>query len=95
MSYWIVVFIVLLHRWCLRLSLEEVLVFCTGADRIPPLGFDRIPSLTFLDNNPSSMLPTASTCSIELRLPTCHKTYEGFKEAITLGLKSHDGFGGI
>ena len=75
--------------------MEEVGFFCTGADRIPPLGFDRIPSLTFLDNNPSCMLPTASTCSIELPLLTCHKTYEGFKEAITLGLKSHDGFGGI
>ena len=79
----------------MEIVLWKRVFFCTGADRIPPLGFDRIPSLTFLDNNPSCMLPTASTCSIELRLPTCHKTYEGFKEAITLGLKSHDGFGGI
>ena len=74
---------------------KEVLVFCTGADKIPPVGFDCNPLLTFLDNNPSCMLPTASTCFIELWLPTCHKTCEGFKEAITLGLKSHDGFGGI
>ena len=31
---------------------KEVLVFCTGADKIPPVGFDCNPLLIFLDNNP-------------------------------------------
>lgn len=47
-------------------TLEEVLIFCTGADRVPPLGFDKVPKLTFLECDADKMLPTASTCSIEL-----------------------------
>ena len=39
-------------------------------------------------------LPTSSTCSLIIRLPTVHKTYISFKGALILGLKSNDGFGG-
>ena len=47
-------------------TVEEVLIFCTEADRIPPLGFDKVPKLIFLESETDKMLPTASTCSIEL-----------------------------
>jgi len=38
----------------------------TGADRVPPLGFEKQPIVTFCDGK----YATASTCSLELRLPT-------------------------
>ena len=43
-------------------------VFFTGVDKIPPLGFDKMPSLEFL-HGCDKMLPTASTCSITMRIP--------------------------
>lgn len=72
-----------------------MLIFSTGADKIPPLGFDQEPKLTFLESAVDNMLPTASTCAIELRLPTCHSQFHSFKEYMTMALKSYGGFGGI
>ena len=42
-------------------------------------------------------LPTASTCSLVLRIPTCYgpQQYADFKEAMLLGLFGNDGFGGV
>ena len=75
--------------------LEDVLVFFTGADQVPPLGFDKDCSVTFL-HNPTSKLATSSTCDLELCLPTCHgEDYTSFKEAFTMSLKDNDGFGGV
>ena len=76
-------------------NLEDVLVFMTGADRIPILGFELPPKLSFLEYLPSKLLPTASTCSVELRLPTIHTDYSVFKEHMVMALKGHDGFGGV
>ena len=44
------------------LTLEDVLTFVTGANCIPPMGFDTPPQTTFCHDN--SHYPTASTCSI-------------------------------
>ena len=73
-------------------TLEEVLIFFTGA---PPLGFDKIPKLTFLEGSPNKTLPTASTCSIELHLPTHHTDFYSFKSFMILGIKGNDGFGTV
>ena len=51
-----------------RLSLKEVLIFFTAAEKEPPLGFPGQPTLTFL-HGACDVLPTASTCSLTLRLP--------------------------
>lgn len=75
-------------------DLKDILVFTSGSDRIPPIGFAKDPSVTFLHSK-SSYLPTASTCDIQLRLPTIHKEYDQFKEYFMLGIKGHDGFGGV
>ena len=78
-------------------EVKDNLVFFTGADRIPPLGFDKMPSVTFLhsDVTPSKFC-TASTCDPQLRLPTCHgEDYEAFKDAMIMSLKDNDGFGGV
>ena len=69
--------------------------FFTGADRIPPLGFDRDARVCFLHGQ-SAKFCTASTCDLKLRLPCCHKeNYEAFKEALIMSLCDNDGFGGV
>ena len=72
-------------------SVADVLVFLSGADRTPPLGFNRSPELHFLE--PTDLFPTASTCLLILRLPTRYHDYESFKEAMTQALTMNDGFG--
>ena len=41
-----------------HLPLEEVLIFFSGSDGVPPVGFDLPPTLTF---DEESVFPTAST----------------------------------
>ena len=75
-------------------SLEDVMTFFSGAESIPPCGFEGLaPSLVFLHGN--QPLPTASTCDLEFRLPTRHENFEKFKDAMILGIKGHDGFGEV
>ena len=74
--------------------LSDILIFCSGSDKIPPTGFVETPTLTFLYAE-SSTLPTASTCDITLRLPTTHVEYGPFKQYMLLGIQGHDGFGGV
>ena len=47
------------------------LVFVSGADHVPPLGFEKSPNVVFIHTE-GRCLPTASTCDIQLRLPTSH-----------------------
>ena len=75
-------------------TLEDILVFFTGASSVPPLGFDRCLSIVFL-HDPTAILPTASTCALQLRLPTCFVEYASFREHMELALKPIDGFGGV
>lgn len=44
----------------------DVLIFFTGASRIPPLGFPKSPTLNFSEEN---IYPTASTCALILTIP--------------------------
>lgn len=80
-------------------SIADVLVFCSGGDRIPPLGFGRTPKVEFLpvqDQFGARKFATSSTCDIILRLPTYHgNNYESFKDAMIMSLKDNDGFGGV
>ena len=73
-------------------SLEDLLIFVTGADRLPPL---KSPTVVFVQNE-ARILPTASTCDLTLRLPTAHgANYSPFKEMMVIALKGHDGSGGV
>ncbi|KAL5509181.1 hypothetical protein EMCRGX_G004499 [Ephydatia muelleri] len=73
-------------------TLGDLLSFFTGSSTIPPQGFNIQCTITF--NHGSDCLPTASTCSLEIRLPTCHgEDYGSFKDAMILALNCHDGFG--
>ena len=73
-----------------EVTLEYILSFITGAEYPPPLGFDESPGIRFS----TSEFPLASTCALELILPT--KYYdkpELFKERMVCGLQNHGDFG--
>lgn len=67
-----------------------VLIFFTGSDEEPLLGYPHDPVLNF---NKEKHYPTASTCAIELTLPTRYPDYQTFKSSMDYGLLNHGGFG--
>ncbi len=73
------------------ISLVDVLSFVTGADCVPPLGFDPLPSIVFLHDR-SEQFPKANTCCMELKLPISND-YDTFKENMTFGIANSPGFG--
>ena len=68
---------------------EHILAFCTGADRIPPLGFCKRATILFT----SGVLATSSTCSLVMYLPYCHEEFSVFKTYMIESLLSNGGFG--
>lgn len=72
-------------------SLEDICIFFSGARSTPPAGWCKKPTLQF---SHEALLPTASTCSLVIRLPAAHKCYQSFKDAMVLGIMGNDGFGG-
>ena len=75
-------------------SIEDVLVFFSGTDRVPPLNFEKQPTITL--HNAYAKFATASTCDLQLRLPTGYgEDYDAFKSAMVMALKDNDGFGGV
>ena len=72
-------------------TLGDVLSFYTGADMIPLLGFPISCTLSF---NKDNVMPVASTCALELTLPTkYHNDFKQFKEKMLEGILWHGGFG--
>ena len=76
----------------LDVSLKDVMVFATGCDDVPILGFDRQPSLQFSCNDG---LPTASTCGPTLRLPLKVEGAEQFTKNMRFALACSFGFGQV
>ena len=68
-----------------------ILVFFTGAESVPLLGFKDPFVLIFLHGE-DQKLATASTCDLLLRIPTYHKTYERFKEYFIQSLLETENF---
>ena len=58
---------------------------------MPPGGWPKKPTIEFIHD---AILPSSSTCSLILRLPAVHQTHAAFKDALILGIKNNDGFGG-
>ena len=70
-------------------TLGKVLTFFTGADKPPPLGFPKQPTLRFSEET----LAVTGTCDPDMSLPV-HCTYETFKYYMTLSvIGSKDNFG--
>ena len=79
------------HRtFFLSVTLSTVLSFVTGAEEIPPLGFPHNATLGFSETNP---YPTASTCAIQLTLPSKYAMYEDFRKYVLYAMVNHGGFG--
>ncbi|XP_065885983.1 uncharacterized protein [Dysidea avara] len=71
-------------------DLSLALRFFTGSERIPPEGFAEC-TLYFNANN---KYPTASTCGLNLTLPTKYvDKYEEFKRNMIYGFKHNGGYG--
>ena len=61
-----------------------------GCDREPFTGFSHEPELLFL-NDQTSVLATASTFLLRLRLPVSHSNYEDFRRFMIWSFKEHGG----
>ena len=72
-----------------KVSLKMILAFFTGADSVPPTGYDKV-VLNFSSTCP---YPLASTCALELTLPTKYKQYIDFKKSLDIAFNMHGGFG--
>lgn len=75
-----------------EINLEQILCFATGANGIPPLGFDIPPTLQFLHDD-SSTYPKANTCSLVLSLPVEHNSYDNFKYHMDYAIQNGMVFG--
>lgn len=77
-----------------QMHLKDVLQFITGADCVPPLGFGKKITIGFYDQEEgSTRLPYASTCSLNLALPRGHENYVSFSEMMKRVIFESCGFG--
>ncbi|XP_076126782.1 G2/M phase-specific E3 ubiquitin-protein ligase-like [Alosa pseudoharengus] len=72
-------------------KLGDILVFATGSNDVPPVGFSPSPSVEFLHDG-NGRFPIANTCINCLRLPI-HNTYTDFRTNIEFALTNTQGFG--
>ncbi|KAK2814659.1 hypothetical protein Q5P01_000862 [Channa striata] len=78
------------------ISFEDLLVFVTGADHIPPLGFPHPCTITFYDQEPGSRrIPYASTCSLTISLPRGVEEEQEFNDLMNTARKGSLGFGKV
>lgn len=73
-------------------TLQDVLLFSTGAAEVPPIGFHPTPALAFHDDG---LFPRANTCSNTLSLSLEHSQYEEFKYYFLYGVNNTAGFGKV
>ncbi|XP_073340316.1 G2/M phase-specific E3 ubiquitin-protein ligase-like [Pagrus major] len=72
-------------------SLGDILVFFTGCDSVPALGFSPKPSLEFITH---SRFPLANTCENILRIPV-NAVYTAFKSDMDFAIRNSPGFGRV
>ena len=72
----------------------HILAFVTGAMNIPPMGFPKLLSIMFIEDK-SKLLPTASTCSLQLSLPCALSDYSLFTEQFDFAILNTVGFGQV
>ena len=72
-----------------QVTWPKILIFATGADQPPPLGFPEQGKIVFSPQ----ILGTASTCEMTIFLPCQHKNYESFKDLMIESIMGYGGFG--
>lgn len=70
-------------------TLEQVLIFATGASEIPPVGFHPSPEVRFWDD----VRPRSNTCANVLYLPLKSEDYEDFKAFMDHAILNSPTFG--
>jgi len=76
-------------------SLQQVLVFATGAEKEPPLGFPVQPTIAFNHDElrrGEVKYPTANTCGLNLTLPVV-SSFDEFIHAMEDGIIQAPQFG--
>ena len=72
--------------------IPRLLMFATGADAVPPMGFFNPSVIMVLQN--SSVFPNANTCPMELELPGGVTSFEDFKKSMDTAIDfQEEGFG--
>lgn len=74
-----------------RVCLDDVMIFTTGVQSEPPLGFQHKPSIKFC----SGRFPRANTCINCLFLPTALTTYDDFLYAMCFAILNAGGYGKV
>ncbi|XP_077864045.1 G2/M phase-specific E3 ubiquitin-protein ligase-like, partial [Saccoglossus kowalevskii] len=76
--------------------LKDIIVFATGLDDIPALGFSPSPTLEFNEGKEDTnmVLQMTNTCYNILRIPLV-KSYKIFKDSMEFGLLNSAGFGRV
>jgi HECT-domain (ubiquitin-transferase) len=78
------------------ISFEDLLTFWTGAASVPPIGFDKMPTLDFFTRiQGERRFPTASTCGLVLFLPRGVVDSDELLELLVFGVQNTAGFGKI
>ena len=76
------------------MNLPQILAFVTGADCIPPLGFDINPTILFSSDR-SRLLPVASTCALTLTLSVGLAEYDAFQKNMDMAVLNAYEFGQV
>ncbi|XP_016376062.1 G2/M phase-specific E3 ubiquitin-protein ligase-like [Sinocyclocheilus rhinocerous] len=80
----------------LDVTLEDILIFVTGADSVPTLGFPHNCEIQFYDQEPESQrVPYSSTCALILYLPRSITEEVVFKDFMQMAIKGSVGFGKV
>ena len=76
-----------------QVKLEDLLQFMSGADCVPPLGFERNLTVTFYDQDEGvTRLPFTSTCAMEIALPRGLEDETAFSNLLTTAIFESGGF---
>ena len=78
------------------IPLPKLLEFASGADQVPPSGFEKKIEIKFYNQDGiTRRFPYASTCSLELFLPRAVESYEAFKQIMEEAIVLTCGFGKV
>lgn len=71
-----------------KVTLEDILAFCTGSNVIPIFGFNNKVNIAFLHDEPLGSYPKANTCGLTLYLPVKHNIFDQFAADMSFGIKN-------
>lgn len=74
-------------------GLDKFFRYVTSLDKVPPLGLSRKVEVEFSNNSNQAFF--AETCSMVLKVPTVHKSFEDFQEKLLEACKNYIGYGSI